>query len=88
LGDLTEITIYSTSSLQDIYNNLPFIEKTGDGKQLLQDVSLLDLRFSMQQYISPLRLSGRDSVLVRCTLYNNVSNFKTLNRQIATHLWE
>jgi hypothetical protein len=40
LLDLTEITIYSTSSLQDIYNNLPFIEKTGDGKQLLQDVSL------------------------------------------------
>ena len=40
MGGLTEITIYSTSSLQDIYDNLPFIEKTGDGNQLLQDVSL------------------------------------------------
>jgi hypothetical protein len=46
MGGLTEITNYSTSSLQDIYNNLPFIEQTGDGKQLLQDVSLyLEIKY-------------------------------------------
>ena len=36
LKEITDST--GLTYMQDIYNNLPFIEKTGDGKQLLQDI--------------------------------------------------